>query len=104
MQGDRCRAAQSACVVGDRIVWNGAPPPDAAALAPNLLRLAEAAGLALVEVAVAPVRRGRAIVLVEPLVRLDRFLAQARERILDSLVGLLTDEPTGVRKAEEATP
>ena len=51
-------------------------------------RTAEAAGLALVEVAVAPVRRGRAIVLVEPLVRLDRFLAQARERILDLLVGL----------------
>lgn len=96
--------AQSACVVGDRIVWDGAPPPEAGVLAPSLLGLAEAAGLTLIEVAVAPVRRGRAVVLVEPLVRLDRFHAPARERILDALVGLLTGEAAGVRKTEAASP
>ncbi|HEX8012846.1 MAG TPA: hypothetical protein VF814_18240 [Casimicrobiaceae bacterium] len=58
----------------------------------------------MVEVAVAPVRRGRAVVLVEPLVQLDRFRASARERILDALVGLLTDEAAAVGKAEEASP
>lgn len=96
--------AQSACVVGDRIVWDGAPTPEAAALAPNLLRLAETAGLALVEVAVAPVRGGPAVVLVEPLVRLDHFRAPARERILDALVGLLTGEAARMRQAEDSPP
>jgi hypothetical protein len=95
--------AQSACVVGDRIVWDGVAPPEADALAPRLLRLAEAAGLALVEVAVAPVRSGHAVVLVEPLVRLDAFRPSARERILDALVDLLTGETADILRAEEAS-
>ena len=78
--------AQSACVVGERIVWDGKPSPAAAALAPNFLRLAEAAGLAFLEVAVAPVRRGPAVVLVDALPRLEHFRAPIRERILDVLV------------------
>jgi len=96
--------AQSACVVGARIIWDGPPPPESSALEPNLLRLAEGAGLALVEIAIAPVRRGRAVVLVEPLVRLDRFRAPARECILDALVGLLIGETACVRKGEEVSP
>ncbi len=96
--------AQCACVVGDQIVWDDAPTPEADALSPNLLRLAEVARLELVEVAVAPVRRGLAVVLVEPHVRLDHFRVSARERILDALADLLTGETVSVRRAEEASP
>jgi hypothetical protein len=95
---------QSACVVGDRIIWDGPAPPEAAALAGNFLRFAETAGLAFVEVAVAPVRRGPAVVSVDPLVRLDHFRAPTRERILDLLVDLLIGEAARVRQAEEMSP
>ena len=83
---------QCACVVGNCIVWDGAPPPEAAELQPGLFRLAQATGLDLVEVAVAPVRQGLAVVFVEQLIQLDHFHAPVRERILDALVDILTGE------------
>jgi hypothetical protein len=70
-------------------------------LAPRFLEFAETARLASVEIAVAPVRSGRAVVLVEPLVRLEDFRQSAREQILDALVTLLTGEPTIVRRPDE---
>jgi hypothetical protein len=96
--------ARCACVVGDRIIWDETPLPDLAALAPSLLRLAEAAELDVIEVAVASVRRGPAVVLVEPLVRLDHFRAPTRELILDAHVDVLTGETARVRQTEEASP
>jgi hypothetical protein len=95
---------QSACVVGDRIIWDGPTPPEATALARHFLCLAETAGLAFLEIAVAPVRRGPAVVLVDPFVRLDRFRAPTSERILDALVDVLTGEAARVRQAEEMSP
>jgi hypothetical protein len=95
--------AQSACIVGHRIIWDGAEPRECGALASSFARLAEATGLSLIEVAVAPVRCGRAIVLVEPHAQLDHFRASARERILHALVDLLTDEAVSVCKAEETS-
>jgi hypothetical protein len=93
---------QCACVVGNRIVWDGAQPPTAAGLELGLLRFAKAAGLDFVEVAVAPVRQGLAIVLVEPLVQLDHFRPSVREHILDALLDMLVSEQALVDQTEEA--
>ncbi len=87
-------AVTLACVVGGAVLWDGAAPPDALALAPALSRFAAAAHLDFVEVALAPVRRGLAVVLVEVLPRLEHFSEPARDRILDALVALLTGDPS----------
>lgn len=79
-----------ACIIGDSVIWDRVPPPEAVALEPALRRFAAAAGLAFVEIALAPVRRGLAVVMVEPLPRLEHFALPARDRILDALVALLT--------------
>jgi hypothetical protein len=92
---------RSACVIGDRIVWDSAPPSDVVDLAPRLLRLADAAGLVSLEIAIAPVRRGQAVVRVEPLVLLEHFQAPQRDGILDGLVELLSGEVTCVRQSLE---
>jgi hypothetical protein len=94
--------ALAACVVGRRVIWNGRPGSSAAALEPPLLRLAAEAGLDFLEVAVAPVRRGTAVVLVEPLPQLELFGPSARAGIVDSLIGLLTGKPNVVRVPREA--
>jgi hypothetical protein len=85
-------AATLACIVGNAVIWDRAPPPDAVALEPGLSRFAAAAHLAFVEIALAPVRRGLAVVQVDTLPRLEHFELPARARILDALVALLTTE------------
>lgn len=83
-------AATLACVVGNVVIWDGAVPPEAVALEPALSRFAAAAHLAFVEIALAPVRRGLAAVLVNTMPRLEHFAVLTRARILDALVALLT--------------
>ena len=85
-------AATLACIVGNAVIWDRVPPPEAVTLEPALLRFAAAAHLAFVEIALAPVRRGLAVVLVNTLPRLEHFALPARDRILDALVALLTPE------------
>jgi hypothetical protein len=51
---------------------------------------------------VAPVRGGTVVVLVEPLPQLEHFGPSARSKILDSLIGLLTVEPTALAVPKEA--
>jgi len=85
-------AATLACIVGDAVIWDRAVPPEAVALEPALLRFAAAAHLAFVEIALAPVRRGLAVVLVDPLPRLEHFASPAHARILDALVALFMRE------------
>jgi hypothetical protein len=85
-------AATLACIVGDAVIWDRALPPEAVALEPALSRFAAAAPLAFVEIALAPVRRGLAVVLVDTLPRLEHFTLPARDRIIDALVALLTPE------------
>jgi hypothetical protein len=82
--------ARSACIVGSRIVWDDPPGLEAEALEPGLFRLAEVAGLDFVEVAVAPLRRGAAIVAVDAWPQLEHYGLTARDRILDALVEHLT--------------
>jgi hypothetical protein len=85
-------AATIACVVGNDVIWNGAVAAEAVALEPALSRFAAAARLDFVEIAVAPVRRGLAVVLVEPQPRFEHFTEPARTRILDALVSMLTHQ------------
>lgn len=93
---------QCACVVGDRIVWDGPPPPAASVLERGFLRFAGAAGLDFVELSVAPIQRGLGVVFVEHLVQLDHFGMAARAHILDALVDMLVGERASVRYTEEA--
>jgi hypothetical protein len=85
-------AVTLACIVGNAVIWDCALPPGAVALEPALRRFAAAAPLAFVEIALAPVRRGLAVVLVDTLPRLEHFALPARARILDALIVLLTQE------------
>jgi len=82
--------AALACVVGDEVIWNDAPPPDAPLIEAALRRFATAAALIFVEIAIAPVREEPAVVLVEPRPRLERYNEPARTRIIAALVAALT--------------
>jgi hypothetical protein len=82
--------AALACVVGDEVIWNGAPPPEAMAIEAALRRFAAATSLTFVEIAIAPVRGAPAVVLVEPRPRLERYSEPARTRIVAALVAALT--------------
>ncbi len=87
-------ASTLACIVGNSVIWDSSPPAEAVVLEPALSRFAATANLAFVEIALASVRRGLAVVLVDPLPRLEHFALAARVRILDALVALLTQEGT----------
>lgn len=87
-------ATTLACMVGNAVIWDCAVPPEAVALEPALLRFAAAAHLSFVEVAVAPIRGGLAVVAVDSLPRLERYASPARACILDALVTILTMEGT----------
>jgi|SRR5215831_9555830 len=82
--------ATLACVVGDEVIWNDAPPSGAPAIEAALLRFAAAAALTFVEIAIAPVRGQPAVVLVEPRPRLERYNEPVRMRIVAALVAALT--------------
>ena len=85
-------AATLACIVGSAVIWDSAVPTEAVALEPGLLRFAAKAHLAFVEIAVAPIRGGLAVVMVDPVPRLEHFAPANRARIADALVALLTAE------------
>jgi hypothetical protein len=85
-------AATLACIVGSAVIWDSAGPTEAVALEPGLLRFAAKAHLAFVEIAVAPIRGGLAVVMVDPVPRLEHFAPANRARIADALVALLTAE------------
>lgn len=92
----------AACVVGRTVIWNRRPDSSESALEPRLLHLAAEAGLDFLEVAVAPVRGGTAVVLVEPLPQIEHFGPPARAGILDALTGLLTAAPTAASALQQA--
>jgi hypothetical protein len=81
--------AHSACIVGGEVVWEDDAPPESRQFTSAICRLAAATGLDFLEVAIAPLRRGPGVVLVEPTPVLEHFTAPARERILDALTSLL---------------
>jgi len=84
--------ARLACVVGEQVVWEGEPTSEMAVLEPTLLRFAAAAGLAFVELALAPTAQGICIIKVEPHANFEHFGGAAQERIVEAIVHLLTAE------------
>ncbi len=79
-------ATRLACVVGERIVWDGKPPQGATELAEGLRRFARSIGLNFVEFAIADAR----VVAVDPLPHFERFSELARQEIVHSLIEFLT--------------
>jgi hypothetical protein len=72
------------------VVWEGEPPLEAVLLEPALRRFADAAGLSVVELALAPTATGMCVIAVEPSPRFEHFGDIAREQIVEEIVGLLT--------------
>jgi hypothetical protein len=85
-------AAQLVCVVGEWVVWEGEPSSEAALLEPALRRFARAAGLAFVELALAPASNGLCTISVEPHPHVERFGDAARQQIVEGIVQLHTAE------------
>ena len=84
--------AQSVCVVGEHVVWEGEPSPETAMLEQPLRRFAALAGLAFVELALALTPKGVCVIAVEPHPHFERFGDAARQQIVEELVYLLTAE------------
>jgi hypothetical protein len=83
-------AAQLVCVVGEKVVWEGEPSPEAILLEPALRRFAAAAGLAFVELALASTSEGICVTNVEPHPHFERFGDVAQQQIVEGIVHLLT--------------
>jgi|GEM_PF-670689 hypothetical protein len=84
---------QCLCVIGDQVVWQGSPVAEAARLEPALIRFASAAGLAFVELTLAPGSKGLCVVALEPFPRHDHFDDATRQRIAALLADLLVAAP-----------
>ena len=83
-------ATQLVCVVGDRVIWDGAPPAEAAASEHQLRRFAEEAGLSFVQLAIAETADRWCVVQVNPFPRVEQFGDAARQEIVSDLTRLLT--------------
>lgn len=81
---------QLACIVGERVVWEGVPAPESAALEPALRRFAAAAGLSFLELALAPAPTGVCVIAIETQPDFGHFGKLARQRIVEGLADLLT--------------
>jgi hypothetical protein len=92
-----------ACISGVDVIWNGAVPTKARAMEPALRRFAAAARLTFVEIALALVRGGLAVVMVDPHPRLEHFGERARDHICDALVSQLTQARAGAPHARLVT-
>jgi hypothetical protein len=85
-------AAQSICVIGERVVWAGEPRPEMIQLEPRLRRFAQTAGLALVEFALAASCGEICVIAIEPQPVLGHFSNAAQHEIAEALAELLTDD------------
>ena len=79
---------QAVCVVGQRVVWDGALPPEAGGLESGLRRFARESGLSFVELASAKTASGTGVVSVDPLPCFWRFGEPARLAIVEALMEL----------------
>jgi len=93
-------APQLLCVVGERVIWDGAPPVQAPELEPSLRQFAAVAGLSFVQLAIAETADAQCVVLVEPFPRIEQFTAAARQEIVAGLAQVLTTEPHNQHAAE----
>lgn len=83
------RKPRSACIVGGEVIWDRRPEKALARMAGNLIRFAEIAALDFVEIVLGRVRRGWAVVDVEPVPQLFHFDGHAQARIISALIDLL---------------
>lgn len=96
-------AAQLVCVVGEQVVWEGEPSPEAILLEPALRRFAAAAGLAFVELALASSSEGICVTNVEPRPHFERFGDAAQQQIVEGIAHLLTAKVGCDRKGAAQT-
>jgi len=89
---------QLVCVVGERVIWDDEPRADVLLLEPAVRRFAAAAGLAFVELALAPTDQGMCVVMVEPHPQLEQFRLASQQEMVEEIVTLLT---TGARGRHE---
>jgi hypothetical protein len=82
------------CVVGERVVWNDGPSEEERRLERPLRAFARAAGLAFLELHLAPTSDGICVVAVETRPRVENFGEATREDIVDGLMQLLTAPAT----------
>lgn len=80
------------CIIGSTIVWDTEPLPAASVLSEKLVQFAKRAQLVFVEIALADVRKGLAVVHINPMPMLEHFSSAARMQIVDALTGLLTGQ------------
>jgi hypothetical protein len=95
---------QLVCVVGEHVVWEGEPCPETILLEPALRRFAAVAGLAFVELALAPTSEGMCVVAVEPHPRFEHFGDASRQQIVEKIVCLLTAEVDASLESVPRTP
>jgi len=96
-------AAQLVCVVGEQVVWEREPSPEATLLEPALRRFAVAAGLAFVELALASTSEGICVTNVEPRPHFERFGDAAQQQIVEGIAHLLTAKVDCYRKRAART-
>jgi hypothetical protein len=94
-------APHPACIVGGEVVWDDDAPPEGRALGPRLRRLAAVTRLDFLEVAIAPIRGGLGVVMVEPMPVLEHFSAPTGRRILDALTALLAPVEAAAAEARQ---
>ena len=88
-------ATQLVCVVGERVIWDGAAPPNAMAFEPGLRRFAAEAGLSFLQLAMAEMSDDLRVVQVEPYPRVEQFSEAARQEIVSNLTHFLTARQRG---------
>jgi hypothetical protein len=82
----------AACVVRERVVWDGAAPPPMVRLEPELRQFAALSGLDLVELVLAPTRHGVSVIGVETTPHFERYGADAQQHIVEAIVSILTGQ------------
>jgi hypothetical protein len=95
-------APQLACAVGTSVIWDAEPSLELTSLEPAIRRFAGLTGLTFVELAFARTASGTEVVAVEPFPELRHFGPTAQQRIIGSLVDLLT-APCGERGRDVAS-
>lgn len=87
-----CAASHIACVVGHRVIWEGARPTDAEGLERALTHFSAVAGLDFVEIEMALTHDGMSVTAVNPDSDLKGFGEAAQREIVLALIQLLTAE------------
>ena len=89
---------QFACVVGERVIWEGDPASEIAELEPALRRFAKATQLVFLELALGATPQGISVIAVETQPNYDHFGETAQQHIVDAIVHLLASRVDDTRR------